>query len=261
LFKKKSLLAYLDTSDPAKCNWMALVRFVPEESNMRNCICYQLGRNIFFTVINEVSGGEALAVSYSPGYRALMEGSAGEEPKAPEVSHPVPVLVPVKAPLKKTTESSSSSTHIDVQSLSLSPPKNHEHDYSSTLPTTTASSPVRRSERKRKAKPGSQEGALESASPTKKIKTKEESSKRVQSNIKSKSKKVTTDPSEDINTGFVSDSSGEDYSEMSLHSSTPASQESKRKETLKRLGAILAVEEWECKFCPFVVSSVFRLRK
>ncbi|PNF33038.1 hypothetical protein B7P43_G16366, partial [Cryptotermes secundus] len=62
---------YLDTSDEEACNWMCLV--APATScKEQNLICYQMGQDIYYTVMKDIQAGEQLKVWYAPYYAVKM---------------------------------------------------------------------------------------------------------------------------------------------------------------------------------------------
>lgn len=220
---------------------MTLVRFTSEDSKERNCICYQLDKDIYFTVVEEIGAGNPLVVSYAPGYRVLIDGAQDSQVTIPKVSEPVPPNP--KASVRQYSEPLQDNKHA-----------NHEHDYSST--TLTKVQP-RRSERKRKLKSTADDDFVFdplTSTPAKRNKTVETSSSHLKTENSIALKK---DAGSNMYVVLKQEDKGiENDSEEEVHRLSVTiltSQENKRKEKLKRLGAVLAQEEWECKFCNAVV--------
>ncbi|XP_061165396.1 PR domain zinc finger protein 10-like isoform X1 [Saccostrea echinata] len=60
-------VSYFDTSDENKCNWMMFVR--PAESYAeQNCVAYQYGLDIYFTVTRNIEAKAEIKVWYAPHY-------------------------------------------------------------------------------------------------------------------------------------------------------------------------------------------------
>ncbi|XP_071095824.1 PR domain zinc finger protein 10-like [Haliotis cracherodii] len=71
LDRSDSTLAYFETSDENKCNWMMFVR--PAENFMeQNLVAYQHGQDIFFTVAKPIDTRQELKVWYAAHYATRM---------------------------------------------------------------------------------------------------------------------------------------------------------------------------------------------
>ncbi|PSN32133.1 hypothetical protein C0J52_11756 [Blattella germanica] len=62
---------FLDTSDEEACNWMCLVA-PASNCKEQNLICYQMGQDIYYTVMKDIQAGEQLRVWYAPYYAVKM---------------------------------------------------------------------------------------------------------------------------------------------------------------------------------------------
>ncbi|KAJ9574431.1 hypothetical protein L9F63_025921, partial [Diploptera punctata] len=62
---------FLDTSDEEACNWMCLIA-PATNCKEQNLICYQMGQDIYYTVMKDILPGEQLRVWYAPYYAVKM---------------------------------------------------------------------------------------------------------------------------------------------------------------------------------------------
>ncbi|CAG7815652.1 unnamed protein product, partial [Allacma fusca] len=249
VFPSKNQPYFLDTTDESKCNWMILVPFTTN-SEVSNCICYQLQDNIYFTAVKEVQAGESLVVGYSPGYTAKLN-----EVKFPESTA-------LRVAQSKSPKTYGTASEIKQSgSLHKSPKSSKgsvDHDYSGSKVSTPAT-PVsaRRSNRKRKAV-GDDDFIFETISSRSSPKKEPSSFTQIVDNtvFDTMNSSILADEDTDQNTEdeittndiFESGETDVDFDPSNTSENSPSKKDKVRLKG-SRMGAVLALEEWKCKFC------------
>jgi hypothetical protein len=227
VFEVNGRSSFLDTTDLERCNWMSLVRFTAADDGKKpNCLCYQLKNAIYFTVMKNISPGEALIVGYAPGYKARLE-------KVTSPSRQKHLTEPEPDQHKKTSSSPTKRGLHSMEDESLDPStRNRDHDYITSAGLKTKEEEVSQCE-DQKIEQGTPE-IHDIVGETRKSLRKR----------KPNPKNDIWDP--EVKKELLSENEGED-------DQTPAESASKlpktKRDRLKPIKVIRMVEKWVCKFC------------
>ena len=214
------------------------------DPSIRNCICYQLQSHIYFTVLKDIIPGEPLIVGYSPGYLAKLSAVSSSGKDSNNRASSSKAVEP-----KFEEEGSAAGAESEVVA-------DVDHDYTGAEDKQEKSDSglgIRRSTRKRKVIEDDIFVFETVNTPKKGL---------VQDSIAGDDEEAAFfADAADENSGLSEDP---EYGSFKNGNSSEEGGGNKARSRIRhrdhfrnkslRLGAVLALDEWKCKFCPKIVS-------